>query len=71
DLPSSMRPTSTLAPVADVTSLTLDSRIQRLEQHIIVETLERNANRRQETARELGISRVTLYNKMKKFGITV
>ncbi|MCG8585336.1 MAG: sigma-54 dependent transcriptional regulator [Pirellulales bacterium] len=67
DLPSSMRPTSMLAPVADITSLTLDSRIQRLEQHIIVETLERNANRRQETARELGISRVTLYNKMKKY----
>lgn len=71
DLPSGMRPTSTLAPIEEGTSLTLDGRIQRLEQHIISETLHRNENRRQDTARELGISRVTLYNKMKKFGIMV
>ena len=71
DLPSSMRPTSTSAPITDEESLTLDRRVQRVEQHIIVETLHRHKNRRQDTARELGISRVTLYNKMKKFGIVV
>jgi transcriptional regulator with PAS, ATPase and Fis domain len=71
DLPSGLRPATTLAPVDDLASLTLDRRIQRLEQHIIAETLHRHENRRQDTARELGISRVTLYNKMKKFGISV
>ena len=39
------------------------------ERHVIEESLRRNENRRQATAKELGISRVTLYNKMKKFGM--
>jgi len=40
-----------------------------LEQRIIEDCLKRNNFRRKETAAELGISRVTLYNKMKKFGL--
>ena len=71
DLPSGMRPTTTVVAATDEEALTLDRRIQRIEQHIISETLHRHENRRQDTARELGISRVTLYNKMKKFGIVV
>ncbi|HTN73952.1 MAG TPA: sigma 54-interacting transcriptional regulator [Pirellulaceae bacterium] len=55
------------APVR--TSNTLETRVDVIEQRIIEDTLRRNNHRRKETAAELGISRVTLYNKMKKFGM--
>ncbi len=72
DLPSAMRP-----PTAGRSNhspdrqhpLTLEERLRQVERRIIEETLQRNNYRRTETARELGISRVTLYNKMKKLGI--
>ena len=47
----------------------LEDHIERLEQQIIEDSLRRHNHRRKETAAELGISRVTLYNKMKKFGL--
>ncbi len=72
DLPSAMRPAgrgrSGHAPDRQ-RPLTLDERLSQVERRIIEETLQRNNFRRTETARELGISRVTLYNKMKKLGI--
>lgn len=49
--------------------LSLEEQLQVLERRIIEDSLRRNNYRRSETARELGISRVTLYNKMKKLGI--
>ena len=49
--------------------LTLEAQVDVLEQRIIEDSLVRNNRRRKETAVELGISRVTLYNKMKKFGM--
>jgi len=48
---------------------TLEARVHILERRIIEDCLRRNNHRRKETAAELGISRVTLYNKMKKFGL--
>ena len=48
---------------------TLADRVDLLEQKIIESTLTRNRHHRKDTAAELGISRVTLYNKMKKFGM--
>ena len=48
---------------------TLAARVDMLEQKIIEYSLSRNGQHRKETAAELGISRVTLYNKMKKFGL--
>lgn len=48
---------------------TLADRVDLLEQKIIESTLNRNRHHRKDTAAELGISRVTLYNKMKKFGM--
>ena len=48
---------------------TLEAQVDVLEQRIIEDSLARNNRRRKETAVELGISRVTLYNKMKKFGM--
>ena len=49
--------------------VSLEQRVDQLEQRIIEDSLRRNNHRRKETAAELGISRVTLYNKMKKFGL--
>ena len=46
---------------------TLADRVDLLEQKIIESTLTRNRHHRKDTAAELGISRVTLYNKMKKY----
>ena len=60
------------APLTTVTPeepKSLEARVDQLEQKIIEESLQRNNHRRKETAAELGISRVTLYNKMKKFGL--
>ncbi len=48
---------------------TLEQRLDEAERKIIEESLRRNHNRRMDTASELGISRVTLYNKMKKLGM--
>ena len=48
---------------------TLADRVDLLEQKIIESTLSKNRHHRKDTAAELGISRVTLYNKMKKFGM--
>ncbi len=55
------------AVVPQATSL--EEKVGVLERRIIEDSLRRNKNHRQATAKELGISRVTLYNKMKKFGI--
>lgn len=48
---------------------TLEEQVNEAERQIIAESLDRNNHRRSDTARELGVSRVTLYNKMKKFGM--
>jgi transcriptional regulator with PAS, ATPase and Fis domain len=72
DLPSTLRPANTgrsnHSPDRQH-ALTLEERLRQVERRIIEETLQRNNYRRTETARELGISRITLYNKMKKLGI--
>ncbi|MBW3541156.1 MAG: sigma-54 dependent transcriptional regulator, partial [Planctomycetes bacterium] len=47
----------------------LEGRIAHTERQIIEQSLSRNNFSRTNTARELGISRVTLYNKMKKHGM--
>ena len=55
--------------VSTIDNPTLAAQIDRVEKRIIEDTLRRNHNHRKETAADLGISRVTLYNKMKKFGL--
>ena len=47
----------------------LNARVSVSEKEIIEQTLYRNNYSRMNTARDLGISRVTLYNKMKKYGM--
>ena len=61
-------PAMALASGATATA-SLEARVDVLERRIIEDCLARNNYRRKETAAELGISRVTLYNKMKKFGL--
>ena len=61
-------PEAAVLPKATVPQ-TLEAQVDVLEQRIIEDSLARNNRRRKETAVELGISRVTLYNKMKKFGM--
>ena len=48
----------------------LRDEIDCAERDIILATLERNRWRRNKTAEELNINRVTLYKKMKKYGLT-
>jgi DNA-binding NtrC family response regulator len=60
---------SATATVEPACHPSLEARVDVLERRIIEDCLARNNFRRKETAAELGISRVTLYNKMKKFGL--
>lgn len=60
--------TAPQAPVAQ-NDRTLGGQIALSEKDIIEQTLFKNTFSRTKTARELGISRVTLYNKMKKYGL--
>ena len=48
---------------------TLGNQIALSEKEIIEQSLFKNSFRRTKTAQELGISRVTLYNKMRKYGL--
>jgi DNA-binding NtrC family response regulator len=57
------------AAIVDEGTGKLADQVDRFEQQIIQHTLARHGNHRKDTAAELGISRVTLYNKMKKFGM--
>ena len=47
----------------------LGNRIELTEKQIIEQSLSNNSFSRTQTAKQLGISRVTLYNKMKKYGL--
>jgi len=49
------------------TDSTLENRIELTEKDIIEQALLENSFSRTQTAKQLGISRVTLYNKMKKY----
>lgn len=51
------------------TDRTLGGQIALSEKDIIEQTLFKNTFSRTKTAKELGISRVTLYNKMKRYGL--
>lgn len=72
ELPVSIRAAangSSQNPAVLAQNATLEEKVGLVERRIIEDSLRRNNNHRQQTAKELGISRVTLYNKMKKFGI--
>jgi transcriptional regulator with PAS, ATPase and Fis domain len=60
---------TSMKPLTDKDELTLGNQIAINEKEIIEQTLFKNSFSRTNTAKELGISRVTLYNKMKKYGL--
>ena len=51
------------------THLTLEKQLANFERELIRQALEQNQHCRTDAARELGVSRVTLYNKMKRLGL--
>lgn len=59
----------TMVAVPEHEDRTLGNQIALNEKEIIEQTLFKNSFSRTKTARELGVSRVTLYNKMKKYGL--
>lgn len=69
DFGDPLRRSGLAAHAAPPQAVSLEARVDLLERRIIEDCLQRNNYRRKETAAELGISRVTLYNKMKKFGL--
>jgi DNA-binding NtrC family response regulator len=72
ELPSRVRdnaPSSSNFRKGDKETAMLERRVREAECQIITESLRRNNYRRCDTAQELGISRVTLYNKMRKLGL--
>jgi two-component system response regulator AtoC len=58
------------SPAAPPGELTLEEALALAEKHILLETLERFKWNRQLSARALGISRTTLFNKMRRFHLT-
>lgn len=69
-LPEDLQPTNqspTAAPAAPVVAER--RKLQVAESDVIGTALQGNQGRVEETARELGISRTTLWRKMKKLGI--
>jgi len=55
--------------IASAPAATLGKTKQEAESERILEALHRNGNNRLHTAMELGISRMTLYNKLHKYGL--
>ncbi len=63
-------PSVTLPTTSVPAGASLNEQVAMTEREIIEQTLFKNNYSRTATARELGISRVTLYNKMKKYGLS-
>lgn len=61
--------TLTMGPAVARVRETLEAKVSDSERAIIIETLARHHNNRTRVAKELGISRVTLYNKLRKYGL--
>lgn len=57
-------------PTGKIPERSLGGQIALTEKDIIEQTLFKNSFSRTKTAKELGISRVTLYNKMKRYGLS-
>jgi len=66
-LPEDLKPEADAAPECDETAVT---RLEQSEANTIQIALNRNAGRQGRTAEDLGISRTTLWRKMKRLGIT-
>jgi transcriptional regulator with PAS, ATPase and Fis domain len=72
-VPESLTPQITSAPgkwiVSAAVNVTLDQALDEAEKQILLQSLEARNWNRQVTARALGISRTTLFNKMRRFDL--
>ncbi len=72
-VPESLPAQTTSSPVTGTingaANLTLDEALDQAEKQILLETLEALSWNRQVSARSLGISRTTLFNKMRRFDL--
>jgi DNA-binding NtrC family response regulator len=68
-LPAHLNQTGAASPAAVATDLSLDDALALAERQILLETLKSFDWNRQLTARSLGISRTTLFNKMRRFDL--
>jgi DNA-binding NtrC family response regulator len=66
-LPANIRESTPATSIEAVKHLTLEELMARAEKQVILETLESFSWNRQLSARTLGISRTTLFNKMRRF----
>jgi DNA-binding NtrC family response regulator len=66
-LPANIRESSPATSIEAVKHLTLEELMDRAEKQVLLETLESFNWNRQLSARTLGISRTTLFNKMRRF----
>ena len=65
-LPANIRASQPATSGETLTHLTLEEAMERAEKQIILETLESFRWNRQLSARTLGVSRTTLFNKMRR-----
>ena len=68
ELDLSLLPATSTAPVEEG-PLDLKRRVEAYERGLIVEALGATRGNRSEAARRLGIGRVTLHDKLKKYGL--
>jgi len=69
-LPANIRESKPATTGENFRHLTLEEAMDRAERQVILETLESYSWNRQLSARTLGISRTTLFNKMRRFQLT-
>src|SRR5699024_3474349 len=73
DLPSELKSSSNVKNDNQLpnppTALSLNSQLQKHEKHIIFKELKKNQGNKLQSAKNLGITRATLYNKMNKLNI--
>ncbi len=60
---------ATAAPEAVSSALPLKQRVEAYERGLIVDALRATRGNRSEAARRLGVSRVTLHDKLRKYGL--
>jgi len=64
-------PAATVVPTPPVAALDLSSQVEAQEKEILTKALARNHYNLSRTAKELQISRTTLYSKLSKYGISI
>lgn len=69
DLPAYLRPKKKMNEVKNTNAFNMKSYVEVIEQELITESYKRNKGNKSATIKELGISRRTFYEKIKKYDI--